>query len=122
MIVEENPILMRCYYEHLSRSSFRIFPAKSYHEAANFFIAFRPEIVILGTCPDEIRRLNFASEIVQLEPRCKMILLSPNAEVLETTEKIGFDLILPTKISRARLLEGVRALTHTKNFDEIVAR
>ena len=103
-------------------SGLRIFATENYHEAANFFIAFRPEIVVLGTCPSETRRLNFASEIIQLEPACKLVLLSPRAEDSWRTERIGFDLILSTRISQEKFVDGVRALTHTKNFVEIVAR
>ncbi|HXQ92229.1 MAG TPA: hypothetical protein VN739_04430 [Nitrososphaerales archaeon] len=122
MIVEENPIFLKCYYDCLFLSGYRINGVKVYREAANFFIAFRPEMIILGSCRSETRRLNFARELVQLEPRCKIILLSPKAKDSERTEKIGFDLILSAKISREKFLDGVGALTHTKNFEEIVAR
>jgi hypothetical protein len=66
--------------------------------------------------------LNFASEIIQISPACKIILLSPSADDLEKTERTGFDLIFSTRISQGKFIDGVRALTHTKNFVEIVAR
>ena len=122
MIVEENQIFLKSYYECLSRSGFRIFATKNYREAASLFIVLRPEIVVLGTCSNEEKRLNFASEIIQLAPGCKMILLSPGADDMGKTERIGFDLILSTKISQGKFIDGVRALTHTKNFAGIVAQ
>jgi DNA-binding NtrC family response regulator len=111
LIVEENPMFLKFYSEHLSRLGFSFISASNYMEAPNFFIAARPKLVIFGSCVCDEQRLNFAREIADLEPKCKMILLWPKNDALQIAEEIGFDLILSREISQDRFLEDLLALT-----------
>lgn len=110
----DDTLVLEAFDNVLSKARFRVITASNTTEVVAKFIESRPDLVLFdcgATTNNEGSDLNAASEMLEINPACKIIMLNASGDTLVEAEKIGVELFLRKPVSRKDLLAAAFALS-----------
>lgn len=122
LIADDDPNLLPTYEMLLKSKNYKVFTTRDSSEVVNSFIMFRPNVVILDYQMPVKDGLNVASEILELDPKAKIIMLTAHDNIRKETERVGIDLFLTKPVSFQVLLDSIRVLTSLRSPPAIADR
>jgi DNA-binding response OmpR family regulator len=122
LVADDDPRLLALCCQVLNKSGFVVHSAVDGNDAVSKFIRERPEIVMLDNEMPGHSGLEAATDILQMRPSTKVIILTADSKVLPEAEALGVDIFLAKPVSVKKLIESVTALANSRPLRQIVAR